>query len=307
MRASQPGDHTPGEASLYDLIMTVVHPVHADSITDAATRLGAGRIVAFPTETVYGLGGDTFSAPAIDAIYALKGRPADNPLIAHVTDASMALRVAAQWPDAADRLVDGYWPGPLTIVVQRHPAVPAEAAGGRDTIAVRAPAHAAARALLDAFGGPISAPSANRSGHVSPTTAAHVAADFADAADLLVLDGGPCSIGIESTVVDLASAPPRLLRPGSVTVDELRRMLPDLVVPTIAGQEASPGTASAHYAPRRPAELVDPSALDERLGAGGPLRGSCSGAPGRRAAPLHPHAGRRRCLRAGTLRRAPRG
>ncbi|MHC4210194.1 MAG: L-threonylcarbamoyladenylate synthase [Planctomycetota bacterium] len=242
-------------------------PVRAtdDAIAEAAARLRDGRVVAFPTETVYGLGADTFRAAAIERVYALKGRPLDNPLIAHVLDDDQARAVVAGWDDRCTELARAFWPGPLTLVLPRAADVPDEATAGWPTIAVRSPAHPVARRLLAAFGGSVSAPSANRSGHVSPTRARHVADDFADAAELLILDGGPCAVGIESTVLDLSGSVPSVLRPGAVTVEALRRLLGDVGVGDIASQAASPGTTMRHYAPRTAAELVPARELADRL------------------------------------------
>lgn len=239
-------------------------------ITAAATRLAAGGLVAFPTETVYGLGASTFDAAAIARVYALKGRPDNNPLIAHVGagDEAMLARLAGGDDPRRGRLADRFWPGPLTLVLPRADAVPAVAAGGRDTIAVRCPRHPVATALLRAVGGPLSAPSANVSGHVSPTTAAHVAAEFARA-DLLILDGGPCDVGLESTVLDLTVDPPRVLRPGSVTAAELREILGEVDETPAHGQAASPGTSTRHYAPRGRVMGVGPEALAGQLAAAG--------------------------------------
>ncbi len=235
------------------------------AVAHAAALLRAGEPVAFPTETVYGLGADTFNEAALDRVYELKGRPADNPLIAHVLGADQARRVAVGWDDRCERLAGRYWPGPLTIVLGRAPAVPLRATAGWPSIAVRAPGHPVARALLEAFGGPVSAPSANVSGGVSPTTAAHVVADFALAADLLVLDGGPCAVGIESTVVDLTAAVARVLRPGGVAASQLSELLGEMVDDSIGTQGPGPGTTMRHYAPRTATELVDESALHGRL------------------------------------------
>ncbi|MHC4081207.1 MAG: L-threonylcarbamoyladenylate synthase [Planctomycetota bacterium] len=232
-----------------------------DAIAEAAARLRDGRVVAFPTETVYGLGADTFSVKAIDRVYALKGRSLDNPLIAHVLDEQQAGSVVAGWDDRCSRLAREFWPGPLTLVLPRAAAVPSEASAGWPTIAVRAPAHPVVRALLAAFGGSVSAPSANRSGHVSPTAAGHVADDFADAEDLLILDGGSCAVGIESTVLDLSGSMPTVLRPGAVSVETLRDQLGEIAVGDIAHQAASPGTTMRHYAPHTSAELVGPDEL----------------------------------------------
>jgi L-threonylcarbamoyladenylate synthase len=238
------------------------------AITTAAERLRGGGVVAFPTETVYGLGGLTRHVGALDRIYALKGRPADNPLIAHVRDATEARSIVTGWSQTCDRLAGLFWPGPLTLVLARADDVPARATAGRGTIAVRAPRHPVARALLEATGAPVSAPSANRSFGVSPTTAQHVAADFADVDDLLILDGGACEIGLESTVLDCTTDPPRVLRPGSVTRPMLVEAIGDVDEIEATSQAASPGTSPRHYAPRTSAALVDPDELDEQLGAG---------------------------------------
>ena len=235
------------------------------AVAAAADRLRAGEPVVFPTETVYGLGADTFNGAAIERVYALKGRPADNPLIAHVLDSDQARRVAAVWDDRCELLARSCWPGPLTIVVPKAAGVPEIATAGWPSIAVRAPAHPVARRLLKAFGGPISAPSANRSGGISPTTAGHVADDFAGHADLLVIDGGPCTVGIESTVVDLTGDVARLLRPGSVGIERLRAILNEVDAPDSVTQASSPGTTLRHYAPRTPTVMVDAAELADRL------------------------------------------
>lgn len=238
------------------------------AVREAALLLRRGGVVTMPTETVYGLAADTFNAEAIARVFQLKDRPADNPLIAHVLDESQARRLAAHWDDRCRKLAEKFWPGPLTIVVRKARDVPAIATAGLETIAIRAPSHPVARRLLVAFGGPLSAPSANRSGAVSPTTAAHVAQDFAGMDDLLILDGGACAIGIESTVLELPDAIAarlRVLRPGGVTVESLRAVLGEVDAPWIEKQAAGPGTSPAHYAPRTPAELVAGEALASRL------------------------------------------
>ncbi|MHC5002861.1 MAG: L-threonylcarbamoyladenylate synthase [Planctomycetota bacterium] len=242
----------------------VVEPTRA-AIEEAATRLRAGQVVVFPTETVYGLGADTFNVLAVRLVYAMKGRALDNPLIAHVVDAAQAATIVVGWDARCATLAERFWPGPLTLVLPRGERVPARATAGHPTIAVRCPRHAVARRLLEAFGGPVSAPSANRSGHVSPTTAGHVAQEFADEDDLLVLDGGPCEVGIESTVLDLAADRPRILRPGSVTALELAELLGEIDAPELRGQDRGPGTTMAHYAPRTPAVLLDRAALATHL------------------------------------------
>lgn len=230
------------------------------AIERAAEHLARGGIVAFPTETVYGLGADTFNPTAVEAVYRMKGRPRDNPSIAHVSGPEMAATLVQSWPAEAQQLAETFWPGPLALVLPRHPRVPAVACGGRDTVAVRSPDHPCARALLAACSCPISAPSANRSGHVSATTAEHVRDDFGDIRDLLILDGGPCAIGVESTVLALGSEP-RILRPGQVSTEMLTSCIGKVIDTPLAVQGDSPGTSSRHYAPVRPLHLVRSSEL----------------------------------------------
>lgn len=223
-------------------------------IAEAARRLRAGGLVAFPTETVYGLGADALNPAAVARVFALKGRPAHNPLIVHVADAEAARPLAAHWSEHARRLAKSFWPGPLTIVVPRSALVPDVVTGGGDTVALRCPDHPLALALLRAFGGPMVGPSANRSGSVSPTTAAHVRAAF-DSADVVVIDGGPCRVGIESTVVSLVGEAPMVLRRGVVGPDRIAAALgvavSDAPSPTLGPSAAlsSPGMLPSHYAP----------------------------------------------------------
>lgn len=239
---------------------TKVLPADLQAIAIAGQWLRQGFLVAFPTETVYGLAASTLDPAALSRVYELKGRPSENPLIAHLRGLDDLPRVAAPLDREAQRRVETlaarFWPGPLTLVLPRADAIPAIASGGLESIAVRVPAHPVATALLDAFGGPLSAPSANRSGGVSPTDAGHVLADFPDCGELLILDGGPSRVGVESTVLDLAAGPPRVLRPGAVTAEQLREAIGEVLEPRIDAQEASPGTAWRHYAPRTPAKLV---------------------------------------------------
>ncbi|NWG72892.1 MAG: threonylcarbamoyl-AMP synthase [Parvularculaceae bacterium] len=226
-----------------------------EAIRTAAACLAAGGLVAFPTETVYGLGADATNAAAVARLYAAKGRPSFNPLIAHVEDLAAARRLA-QFDAAAERLAQVFWPGPLTLVLQKAPgcAVAELATAGLDTIALRAPDHPVAHALLAAFGKPVVAPSANRSGHVSPTTAAHVLADLGGLIDL-VLDAGPTRVGIESTIVACLGET-TLLRPGGVPREDIERVLKrplDEAAPPPAseGEEPlAPGMLASHYAPR---------------------------------------------------------
>lgn len=238
--------------------MTRVVPADAAAIAEAAALLRAGELVAFPTETVYGLGARALDAAALAKIFAAKGRPATHPLIAHVADADGARALSSGWDARAEALARRFWPGPLTLVVPRAPSVPAALSGGKATLAVRAPAHPVAQALLAALGEPIAAPSANRYQTLSPTTAAHVARSLGDAVPL-VLDGGPCAAGLESTVLDLTVEPPALLRPGALPLATLRALVPALRLATdpVADEAArhSPGQDAVHYAPRAPLRL----------------------------------------------------
>ncbi|MFM8816842.1 MAG: L-threonylcarbamoyladenylate synthase [Phycisphaerales bacterium] len=235
---------------------TILEPTDT-SIEIAAEAMRSGFAVAFPTETVYGLGALTLDPGGISEVYRLKRRPAGNPLIAHVLDAPSARTVVESWCPRCDELASRLWPGPLTLVVPRRAVVPPAAVGGLETIAVRSPSHPVARRLLEELGGAsVSAPSANRSGHVSPTLARHVAEDFAGEDDLIILDGGRSEFGLESTVIDLSGRVPRLLRPGTVTLESLRAILGEVEAPVIDTQDASPGTAARHYAPRTPASLA---------------------------------------------------
>lgn len=220
---------------------------------DAARLIAAGGIVAFPTETVYGLGADAANPQAVADLYAAKGRPAFNPLIAHVRDAAAARRLGA-FGRPADILAERFWPGPLTLVVPYTggDGVCELARAGLDTVALRVPAHPDAMAILDAFGGAVVAPSANRSGHVSPTTAAHVMGDLSGRIDA-VLDGGPTRVGVESTILDLTGDAPVLLRPGGLAREEIEDALGRPLARAGSGDSArplAPGRLASHYAPR---------------------------------------------------------
>jgi len=223
-------------------------------IAEAAGRLRAGGLVAFPTETVYGLGASALDADAVGRVFAAKGRPPTNPVIVHVPGAAEARLVAARWPAGAEALARRFWPGPLTLVLPRGAQVPLAVTAGLEQVAVRAPRHPVALALLRAAGLPVAAPSANRSTRLSPTTAAHVVAALGDRVDL-VLDGGPTDVGIESTVLDLTGDVPRILRPGVVTATEIAAVL-GVPVGVATGAvaddaaRASPGMMALHYAPR---------------------------------------------------------
>lgn len=231
-------------------MQTRVLPATPEHIDAAAALLREGRLVAFPTETVYGLGADALNPEAVAAIFAAKGRPAEDPLIVHLADPYDLPRVAGTIPAAAMLLAERFWPGPLTLVLPRGPAVPLSVTAGRDTVAVRVPAHAVARALIVAAGVPVAAPSANRFGHTSPTSAAHVLADLDGRIDL-VLDSGPSLIGVESTVLDLTAATPTLLRPGGVSLEQLRSALGNVAIGGRAahGAQIAPGLLDKHYAP----------------------------------------------------------
>ena len=245
----------------------------ARDIETAARALRAGRLVAFPTETVYGLGGIATDDRAVAAIFAAKGRPRLNPLIVHVADRAAA-RALARWNELAERLAARFWPGALTLVLPRAPGCPLSplVSAGGDTVGLRVPAHPVAQALLAATALPVAAPSANPAGGVSPTNAEHVAEGLGAAVDI-ILDGGPCPIGLESTVLDLCGGEPRLLRPGGVTRAELEAEIGRLAAAPAEPGEAprAPGQLASHYAPARPLRLEARSvAADEALLAFGP-------------------------------------
>ncbi|WP_233882773.1 L-threonylcarbamoyladenylate synthase [Paraburkholderia flagellata] len=249
------------------------HLTDAD-IEHAAALLDAGELVAFPTETVYGLGGDAASPEAVARIYAAKGRPANHPVIVHLPPGGDPQYWAAEWPEAAQKLVDAFWPGPLTLIVKRHERINAAVSGGQDSVGLRCPSHPVAQKLLAAFSsrrgghGGVAAPSANRFGHVSPTTAQHVRDEFGAAVH--VLDGGACDVGIESTILDLSRGFPALLRPGHVTPHDIARVLgeaPRLPDGSDATAPRASGTLKAHYAPRTPLALLPFEALEPLLAA----------------------------------------
>lgn len=222
----------------------------------AAALLAQGETVAFPTETVYGLGADARSEAAVARIFEAKGRPQDNPLIVHVADERDLIPLVTRIPEAARALAAAYWAGPLTMIFPRSDAIPAAVSGGLDTLAVRIPSHPVARELIRRCGFPIAAPSANRSGSPSPTTAAHVAADL-DGRIAAIVDGGACEVGVESTVVDMTGDVPRLLRPGGITAEMLRAVVGTIEIDTAVthplqkgAKAASPGMKYKHYAPQ---------------------------------------------------------
>jgi L-threonylcarbamoyladenylate synthase len=234
------------------------HP-EPEAIARAAAILRAGGLVAFPTETVYGLGANALDVEAVLSVFRAKGRPATNPLIAHVADARGAARLVRAWPDVAGRLASAFWPGPLTLVLPRAHLVPDVVTAGLAQIAVRVPAHPVALALLRAAGLPVVAPSANPSSAVSPTSADHVQKGLAGRVDL-ILDAGPAQLGIESTVVDLSRHPPLLLRPGALPSDRIEAITGPLHPPPQSDRRerhASPGMLERHYAPRARLVLFD--------------------------------------------------
>ncbi|MBB5189771.1 L-threonylcarbamoyladenylate synthase [Silvimonas terrae] len=244
-----------------------VSAAQQEQIDLAIAHLRAGGLVGLPTETVYGLAADADNPEAVRSIFALKGRPADHPVIVHIAGVAQLADWAQNIPDAAFKLAGAFWPGPLTLILQRQPHVPDAVTGGQDTVGIRAPSHPLAHALLKQFGGGIAAPSANRFGHVSPTTAQHVRDEFGD--DLsLVLEGGPCDIGVESTIVGLTGEQPTLLRPGGVPREAIEALLG---MPLIHHQKSDTakvrvsGLLDSHYSPRTPlvtgaAKVVDDQA-----------------------------------------------
>ena len=236
----------------------------SDEVRRAAEILARGGLVAFPTETVYGLGADASSAAAMRRLYAVKRRPADHPVIVHFADAQKAFAWAREIPEAARTLATRFWPGPLTLILKRSEKAQDFVTGGQDSVGLRVPAHPVAQALLATFGGGVAAPSANRFGRVSPTRAAHVRADLGDDVDS-VLEGGAAEIGIESTIVDLSRGRAVLLRPGAVGAAALEAALgAPLAQDDPAGPRHS-GGLERHYAPRTPVRLVAPYALDRAI------------------------------------------
>lgn len=233
----------------------------AADLARAAHWLREGRLVALPTETVYGLGADASNRHAVRAIFAAKGRPADHPVIVHLPDASAIDAWAREVPVAARRLAEAFWPGPLTLVLKRAATVDPVITGGQDTVGLRVPGHPVALALLRRFGGALAAPSANRFGHVSPTTADHVLDEFADEV-AAVVDGGACEVGLESTIIDLSGESPKLLRPGMIPLADLEAVLGCALAE--AGEGEGPkasGRLPSHYAPEAPVRVVEPSEL----------------------------------------------
>lgn len=233
-----------------------------ERIREAAEIIRDGGLVAFPTETVYGLGGDALNPESSRKIYAAKGRPSDNPLIAHIADRSELYSLAAEIPETAKVLMDRYWPGPMTLIFKKTDAVPCSTTGGLDTVAVRMPSHPVARALIRAAGVPIAAPSANLSGRPSPTKASHVREDMDGRIDM-ILDGGEVGIGLESTIIDVTGDMPSLLRPGFISEEMLRETLGEMAVDAASvgpmspdAHPKAPGMKYRHYAPKADMTIV---------------------------------------------------
>ena len=252
-----------------DTFIATIDPNHPDPeiIRRAGEVIRSGGLVAFPTETVYGLGGDALSADSAAAIYAAKGRPSDNPLIVHIADMASLERIAVDIPDAVYRLARRFWPGPLTMIMRKSDEVPHATTGGLDTVAVRFPSDPVAREFIRAAGGYVAAPSANLSGKPSPTSAGYVIQDMDGRIDM-ILCGDDSRIGLESTIVDLTEDVPVILRPGYVTLDMLREILPDVTVDTALIRDDSgqapkaPGMKYRHYAPRGEMTVVEGTTQD---------------------------------------------
>ncbi len=231
----------------------------AEGVAAAVQVLREGGLVALPTETVYGLAADASNELAVRRIFAAKGRPASHPLIVHLAGEQALPLYAAEVPERARKLASAFWPGPLTLVLKKSARVSDAVTGGQDTVALRVPAHPLARAVLAQFGGGLAAPSANKFGHVSPTTAEHVRADLGEEVDL-ILDGGPCEVGVESTIVDLSGPLPALLRSGGVPAEDVERVLGERLSAPLSPVRA-PGMLASHYAPRAGLLLVEANAV----------------------------------------------
>jgi L-threonylcarbamoyladenylate synthase len=230
------------------------HP-STPSIAEAVAILRGGGLLAIPTETVYGLAADARNPEAVARIFALKGRPSDHPLIVHIAGPDAIDTWASTIPESAKKLATHFWPGPLTLILKKRSDVPDAVTGGQDTVGLRSPDHPLTLSLLRAFGGGLAAPSANRFGRISPTSAAHVRDEFGDAAPP-ILDGGPCSVGIESTIVDLSQDPPRILREGHIRREQLLPFLPELQSGIGSTSPRVSGSLDAHYAPRTPMRML---------------------------------------------------
>jgi L-threonylcarbamoyladenylate synthase len=245
-------------------VIRVIEASDLVKLKQAGTTIKTGGLVAFPTETVYGLGGNALDSTVAARIYAAKGRPSDNPLIVHIARPEEISPLVTAIPAEAENLIERFWPGPLTLVFQASDAVPRRTTGGLDTVALRMPAHPVALALIEACGCPLAGPSANISGRPSPTTAGHVVADLAGRIDIII-DSGPTGVGVESTVLDLTVSPPQILRPGGLTLEQLQEVLPTITVDPAVAQEAAvqgqkvraPGMKYKHYAPQAEVLVVE--------------------------------------------------
>lgn len=244
--------------------MTVRYTKTPEGLAAAAELLASGQLVAFPTETVYGLGADARNPQAVRRVFKAKGRPADHPLIVHIADAQEMTRWAKEIPDSAWLLAEQFWPGPLTLILKRADAVLDEVTGGQETVGLRVPDHPVALALLRAFGDGVAAPSANRFGRISPTTADHVLEELSGVIEAVV-DGGSCDVGIESTILDLSGTLPRILRPGKITAAQLAHIIPIDSAPLQAGTPRVSGSLEAHYAPTTPLKMYPASRLEAAL------------------------------------------
>ncbi|WP_139491066.1 L-threonylcarbamoyladenylate synthase [Brevibacillus dissolubilis] len=249
------------ETQVFHVDKNVEHLESCTQIVDSAKFVEAGELVAFPTETVYGLGANACSADAVEKIFVAKGRPSDNPLIVHIGDMSQLSQVASEVSPAARRLMDAFWPGPLTLFLPKQESVPDRVTAGLPTVGVRMPAHPVALALINVAGVPIAAPSANRSGRPSPTTAAHVAEDL-DGRIAAILDGGSTGVGVESTTIDMTVEPPMIHRPGGITYEQIQAVIGDVAMDPAHLREkdaapVSPGMKYAHYAPEGEMWLVE--------------------------------------------------
>jgi len=236
--------------------------VSQQDIQEAVEALRAGDLVAFPTETVYGLGANANNPDAVRRIFRAKGRPSTHPVIVHIDHPRYLQRWVRDMPVDGRKLAEAFWPGPLTLVAKRAPAVSDVITGGQDTVAIRVPNHPVAQQLLNAFGGGIAAPSANRYGHVSPTRAEHVREEFGDELKI-VLDGGDCKVGLESTIVLCAGDAPRVLRPGSISLSQLREVVPAIEAGPDSGVPRVPGSTSRHYSPDTPVNVVPSRRLEQ--------------------------------------------
>jgi L-threonylcarbamoyladenylate synthase len=243
--------------------VTKVLASDAEAIRQAAAVLRRGGLVAFPTETVYGLGADAENETALQALFAAKGRPADHPVIVHLADAGQLERFAIEIPPAAKKLAAAFWPGPMTLVLRRGGRVSNLVTGGLDTVGIRVPGHPVAEALLREFGGPIAAPSANRFGRVSCTRAEHVLEELNGHVDL-ILDGGECPIGLESSIIDLSGSEPAILRPGAVTAEQIAAVLGRAPAGSAATRPRVSGSLPSHYAPHAKVEIIASDQLEPR-------------------------------------------